>query len=48
MNTYIIWGNNNPKGVGSITYTIGENHKGKDEKRFEYERPKAFVWQRTT
>lgn len=44
MNIYIIWGNNNLKGVGSIIYIIGENYKGKDEKRFEYERLKVFVW----
>ena len=34
------------KDFESVMYTINENHKGKD-KRFECERPKAFVWQRT-
>lgn len=34
VNAYII-----QKDFGSITYIIGENYKGKDE-RIEYERPK--------
>lgn len=48
MGEYVIWGNNNPEWFWKHNiHHIDENHKGKDE-RFEYERPKAFVWQRTT